>query len=196
MGIRSRLFHGLTAIAALVLVGALVFGFWKGESRRRNRAAIVQDDVPASEMKLTDMEYTEVREGRRLWKLNASEARYDSESQKTLLSNVHLILYTKEGEPIVLESREGLLHAGTKDIDLWGDVKARLARGDRSYELVTESAHYRHGDGVIHSEAFTRVTGPDMTLQGNRWTYFLAAEQAVMEGSVQAVFTGVGFRRP
>jgi len=190
------LFHGLTAIVALVLVGALVFGFWKGESRRRNRATIVQDDVPASEMKLTDMEYTEVREGRRLWKLNASEARYDSESQKTLLSNVHLILYTKEGEPIVLESREGRLHAGTKDIDLWGDVKARLARGDRSYELVTESAHYRHGDGVIHSEAFTRITGPDMTLQGNRWTYFLAAEQAVMEGSVQAVFTGVSFRRP
>ncbi len=61
MGIRSRLFHGLSVVVALVLVGALVFGFWKGESRRRNRAAIVQDDVPASEMKLTDMEYTEVR---------------------------------------------------------------------------------------------------------------------------------------
>ncbi|HIJ68533.1 MAG TPA: LPS export ABC transporter periplasmic protein LptC, partial [Deltaproteobacteria bacterium] len=119
-------FFVVTVIVALILV--LAAGIWKGKSRQMQQDA--QQTCPAdAEMKLTDMEFTEMQEGKRFWTLCASEAKYFQDQQKTLLQKVSLTLYLeKTGEEIHMESREGVLHAGTKDIELRGDIHVALPR--------------------------------------------------------------------
>ena len=114
-------------IVALSLV--LVAGIWKGKSRPVQQDA-QQACPPDAEMKLTDMEFTEMQEGKRFWTLCASEAKYFQDQQKTLLQKVHLTLYLeKTGEEIHLDSREGVLHAGSKDIELRGNIHVDTAAG-------------------------------------------------------------------
>ena len=133
-------FFVIMIIVALSLV--LVAGIWKGKSRPVQQDA--QQACPAdAEMKLTDMEFTEMQEGKRFWTLCASEAKYFQDQQQTLLQKVHLILYLeKTGEEILMDSREGVLHAGSKDIDLRGDIHVMLPR-----DYVSN-----HADGTLHSQ--------------------------------------------
>jgi LPS export ABC transporter protein LptC len=168
-------------IVALSLV--LAAGIWKGKSRPVQQNA--QQVCPAdAEMKLTDMEFTEMQEGKRFWTLCASEAKYFQDQQKTLLQKVSLTLYLeKTGEEIHMESREGVLHAGTKDIELRGNIHIALPR---EYVLTTETAYYTHSSRIVESDDPVHISGPGLELDGNRWKYRIADHVAKVDGKVTA----------
>ncbi|HIJ77457.1 MAG TPA: LPS export ABC transporter periplasmic protein LptC [Deltaproteobacteria bacterium] len=168
-------------IVALSLV--LAAGIWRGKSRPVQQDA--QQVCPAdAEMKLTDMEFTEMQEGKRFWTLCASEAKYFQDQQKTLLQKVSLTLYLeKTGEEIHMESREGVLHAGTKDIELRGDIHVALPR---EYVLTTETAHYNHSSRIVESDDPVHISGPGLELDGKRWKYRIADHVAKVDGKVTA----------
>jgi LPS export ABC transporter protein LptC len=174
-------FFVIMVIVALILV--LAAGIWKGKSRQTQQNA--QQACPSdAEMKLTDMEFTEMQEGKRFWTLCASEAKYFQDQQKTLLQAVRLTLYLeKTGEEIHLESREGVLHAGTKDIDLSGNIRVALPR---EYVLTTEKAHYTHSNRMVESDDPVHISGPGLELDGNRWKYRIADHVAKVDGKVTA----------
>ncbi|MGA3114233.1 MAG: LPS export ABC transporter periplasmic protein LptC [Syntrophobacteraceae bacterium] len=174
-------FFVILVVVALSLI--LAAGIWKGKSRQMKQDA--QQVCPAdAEMKLTDMEFTEMQEGKRYWTLCASEAKYFQDEQKTLLQTVHLTLYLdKTGEEIHLKSRDGVLHAGTKDIDLSGNIRVALPR---EYVLTTETAHYTNSDRIIKSDDPVHISGPGLELDGNRWKYRIADHVAKIDGKVTA----------
>jgi len=174
-------FFVILVVVALSLI--LAAGIWKGKSRQMKQDA--QQVCPAdAEMKLTDMEFTEMQEGKRYWTLCASEAKYFQDEQKTLLQTVHLTLYLdKTGEEIHLKSRDGVLHAGTKDIDLSGNIRVALPR---EYVLTTETAHYTNSDRIIESDDPVHISGPGLELDGNRWKYRIADHVAKIDGKVTA----------
>jgi len=174
-------FFVVTVIVALILV--LAAGIWKGKSRQMQQDA--QQTCPAdAEMKLTDMEFTEMQEGKRFWTLCASEAKYFQDQRKTLLQAVRLTLYLeKTGEEIHLESREGVLHTETKDIDLSGNIHVTLPR---EYVLTTETAHYNHSSRIVESDDPVHISGPGLELDGNRWKYRIADHVAKVDGKVTA----------
>ena len=166
----------------LGLTAVLVFGVWKGKGHREQVAA-PPSESPEPEMKLTDMEYTEMQEGRRLWTLKASEARYFQDEQKTLLSMVLLTFFLEDGNEIHLESLRGILFAGTKNIELWDSVHAVMPKG---YELSTDRAFYQHEMKKIFSETLISVSGPELQLEGQQWEYRIPEHMAVLEGGVKA----------
>jgi len=174
-------FFVVTVIVALILV--LAAGIWKGKSRQMQQDA--QQTCPAdAEMKLTDMEFTEMQEGKRFWTLCASEAKYFQDQQKTLLQKVHLTLYLeKTGEEISLDSREGVLHAGSKDIELRGNIHVTLPR---EYVLTTETAHYTHSSRIVESGDPVHISGPGLELDGDTWKYKIADHVAKVNGKVTA----------
>ncbi len=177
-------FFVVMVIVALVLV--LAAGIWRGKSRQTQQDAQQTSPVDA-EMKLTDMEFTEMQEGKRFWTLCASEAKYFQDQQKTLLQAVRLTLYLeKTGEEIRLESREGVLHAVTKDIDLSGNIHVTLPR---EYELTTEKAHYTHSSRIVESDDPVHISGPGLELDGNKWKYRIADHVAKIDGKVTASLT-------
>lgn len=162
--------------------GLLGYAVWKGAALKEQRLDQAGEPSEAA-MKLTDMEYIEMQEGRRLWSLRASEATYHQAEQKTLLKAVHLTFFMEDGGEAYLESREGALFAESRDIELWNDVRASFPRG---YELLTERAYYEHGQRLIRSGEPIRVTGPELDLTGSRWEYRIPEHRGLVEGNVRA----------
>jgi len=181
MMVQRRLAQGLALAFALGLTTVLIVGVWKGKTQKDLQAVqtIERSDV---EMRLKEMEYTELREGKRLWTLRASEAKYFHEEQKTLLSSVRVTFYLEGGEEIQLESQEGALYAATKNMEMWDSVQAELPRG---YQLFTDRAFYDYQKNAISSETLIRLAGPDVRLEGRLWEYRIQEKKAVMEGGVQ-----------
>ena len=181
MRVPRRLAQGLALTFVLGLTMVLVVGIWKGRTQKEQQA--VQTTAKSdAEMRLGDMEYTELQEGKHLWTIRAAEAKYFQEEQKTLLSSVRITFFLENGEEIQLGSQEGALYAGTKDIALWGSVQAVLPRG---YQLSTERAFYDHQKKTISSETPVHLGGPDVQLDGKHWEYRIAENKAVVEGGVQ-----------
>ncbi len=174
-------FFVIAIIVGLSLV--LAAGIWKGKSRPVQQET--QQACPAdAEMKLTDMEFTEMQGGKRFWTLCASEAKYFQDQQKTLLQAVRLTFYMdKTGEEIHVRSSEGILHAGTKDIELRGNIRAELPR---EYVVTTDTAHYNHSNRIVESNDPVHITGPGLELDGNGWEYKIADHVAKVSGKVKA----------
>jgi LPS export ABC transporter protein LptC len=167
----------------VVIIGLSLFlaaGIWKGKSRQVQQE-VPQDSPADAEMKLTDMEFTEMQEGKRFWTLRASEAKYFQDQQKTLLQAVRLTFYTEVGEEIHVQSREGVLHTETKDIELRGNVRAELPN---EYVATMETANYNHTEGIVASDDPVHLSGPGLELDGNRWTYKMADHIAKVNGNV------------
>ncbi len=168
----------------VVIIGLIVFlaaGVWKGKSRPVQQE--VKQEGPAdAEMKLTDMEFTEMQEGKRFWTLHAAEAKYFQDQQQTLLQTVRMTFYTDEGEEIHVQSREGVLHAGTKDVELRGNIRAELPN---EYVATMETANYNHANGIVESDDPVHISGPGLELDGNRWTYKMADHLAKVSGKVR-----------
>jgi LPS export ABC transporter protein LptC len=181
-GFRRKLTRGILLTFILALTVLLGVGIWRGRERQEQQSAPLNSSFEA-DMKLTDMEYTEMELGQRLWTIRASEARFFEKEQRTLLSAVRLVFYLKDGNEVHLASKEGILYAGTKDIELWGDLRASTPQG---YELASERAFYRHSEQTISSETPVRVSGADLKLSGKRWWYLISEQKACIEGQVAA----------
>ena len=175
----------LAQLFVVVVIVGLSLCFLLPVSGRENRGRYSRRcsrSSPAdAEMKLTDMEFTEMQEGKRFWTLRASEAKYFQDQQKTLLQAVRLTFYTEEGEEIHVQSREGVLHTETKDIELMGNVRAELPN---EYVATMETANYNHTNGIVESDDPVHVSGPGLELDGNRWTYKMADHVAKVSGKV------------
>ncbi|MCU0574650.1 MAG: LPS export ABC transporter periplasmic protein LptC [Syntrophobacteraceae bacterium] len=178
----GKLFRFLLLVIALATSGLLVLAVWKGVVQKDQRMEQVSESVEA-DMKLSDMEYIEMQEGRRLWALRATEATYYQAEQKTLLRSVHLTFFLDDGGEVYLESGEGALYAGSKDIELWNDVRATVPRG---YELLSQRAYYEHQGRLIRSVEPIEVRGPDLNLTGRRWEYRIPERRGLVEGEVRA----------
>lgn len=179
----SKKIAWFSVLGCVLLVAVLaVRGTWKAKNQKERQTTAL-DEASDAEMKLTDMEYTEMERGRRAWTLKAEEAKYYQDDQKTALSRVRLQFFLQDGEEIQLESSQGVLHAGSKDIELSGQVHAVFPNG---YEMSSEKATYHHKQSLISSETSILVTGPDLSLKGRHWKYDIPARRASLEGQVQA----------
>jgi LPS export ABC transporter protein LptC len=168
----------------VVIMGLSLFlaaGIWKEKSKPVVQQEVQQESQPEAEMKLTDMEFTEMQEGKRFWTLRASEAKYFQDQQRTLLQAVRLTFYTDTGAEIHVQSREGVLHTETKDFELLGNVRAELPN---EYVATMEKANYKHADGIVTSDTPVHVSGPGLELDGNRWQYKMADHVAKVNGNV------------
>lgn len=178
---KGKIAQGLIILVVAGLSIMLAAGVWKGKSQKSQQEAAVTSP-PDSEMKLTDMEFTEMQQGKRFWTLSASEAKYFQDQQKTLLQNVKLTFYVeKTGEEIRIESREGVLHAGSKDIELSGSIRATLPR---DYIVMMDKAHYDHQKRIVKSEDPVHISGPGLNLDGRVWEYNIPEHIAQVGGGV------------
>ena len=181
----GRLIRFVLLMIVLGTSGLLAFAVWKGVLLKGQRLDQVGEPSEA-EMKLTEMEYIEMQEGRRLWSLKASEATYLQAEQKTVLKSVHLTFFLEDGGEAYLESRDGALFTESKDIELWNDVRASFPRG---YELLTQRAYYEHRNRLVRSAEAIRVKGPELDLAGSRWEYRIPERRGMVEGDVRARIT-------
>ncbi len=174
---------GALLAVALGLTIVFLMGLWQGKTVHKPQTPLDRTVDSQAEMKLTDMEYMEMQDGRHMWTLNAAEADYFQDEQKSLLKNVRLILFLADGREILLESDWGMLYAGTKDIELWSSVKARLPEG---YRLSTDRAEYDHVKQTIGSLSEIHLSGPDLKMKGKDWEYHIQEHRGTVSAGVEA----------
>ncbi len=177
----------LLVTAAVGVTAIFSYAFMKAH-KEKTSAGIVPPTSVDSDIRLTDMDYTEIQEGKPMWRIKAHEAKYYEGEQKTLLSQVDLTLFMENEREVRLVSDHGLLHTGRKDIELWGRVTARVPQG---YEVQTDKVYYEHEAQKIRSPSPVRLTGPQVDLQGNQWHYDLATSTVSVEGEVRAFVRGL-----
>ncbi|MEJ5349632.1 MAG: LPS export ABC transporter periplasmic protein LptC [Desulfosoma sp.] len=174
-------------MAMAVVLTVFVFqAFFTAPKEKKTEQAPVASTVDA-DIRLTDMDYTEVQEGKPKWRLKAQEAKYYEGEQKTLLTGVTFTLFLEDQREVLLVSDHGLLYAGRKDIELWGNVTARVPQG---YEVHCDKVLYQHGAQNIESRSPVRLTGPQLDLEGRQWHYDLASSTVLVEGNVKALVRG------
>jgi len=184
MALSHRIAKAAILMVALGLTVVLGVGIWRGKVQQdRLESAAATEPVPEAAMRLADMEYTEMQQGRRIWTLKASEARYFQEEQKTELTAVRVTFFLENGEEVLLEGEEGILFAGSKNIELRKAVQAILPDG---YVVTTDRAFYDHAVRTLSSETALELAGPDILLKGARWRYLFLEEMGVLEGGVTA----------
>ncbi len=177
---------GVLLAVALGLTIVFLMGLWRGKTAHKPQTPLNRSMDSEAEMKLTDMEYMEMQDGRHMWTLNAAEADYFQEEQKSLLKEVRLILFLADGREILLESDWGMLHAGSKDIELWNSVTARLPEG---YRLMTDRAEYDHEQQAISSSSEIYLSGPDLQMKGKDWEYRIQEHRGSVKAGVEASFS-------
>jgi LPS export ABC transporter protein LptC len=177
-------------LIVLIIVGlslALAAGIWRGRSQKGKDAETQQTSATDGEMKLTDMEFTEMQQGKRFWTLRASEAKYFQDKQRTALKTVHLTFHLDKGQEILVDSKEGTMYAGTKNIELRDSVKATLPDG---YVMTMEKAFYDHTKKLVSADVPIHVSGPGVELEGNTWEYKIPDHVALLSGGVKASLVG------
>ena len=155
----------------------------RGSAPRVENTSMV--DSPG-EMMLTNIEFTEIEQEQRKWTLKATQARYFQEEQRTELEDVHLVLYMRSGDTVELRSETGILHAGSKDIELVGQVHAWIAQ---SYDVNTDYAYYSHKEQKVYSDSSVHVEGPELILDGGPWHFLVAQQQGTVGGGIKARLT-------
>ncbi|MGC9195673.1 MAG: LPS export ABC transporter periplasmic protein LptC [Syntrophobacteraceae bacterium] len=180
---RAKVAQIVILLIIVTLCAILVGGAWRKKAqpvdKKTRQVASTQD-----EMKLNDMKFTEMQEGKRYWMLRASEAKYFQEQQKTLMQSVRLTFFLDNaGHVLQLKSREGVLYAGTKNIDLKGDIEVKLPH---DYIATMQTAHYNHGEKIVKSASPVHLIGPGLVLDGKRWQYSMDNHIAEVDGGVSA----------
>ena len=154
-------------LVALIIVGltvAFVAGILRGKSLKIREDAPRETSASDAEMKLTDMEFTEMQQGKRFWTLTASEAKYFQGRQMTALRTVHLTFHLEKDQEIQVDSKEGTMYAGSKNIELRDSVRAILPDG---YIMTMEKAFYDHQKNLVSADVPVHISGPGIEFERN-----------------------------
>lgn len=182
----AKVIPWLVGAAAVVVAGVFFQAHLETHEDKKVEKTFAAPSLD-SDIRLTNMDYTEVQEGRPMWRLTAHEAKYYEGEQKTLLTQVALTLFMDDHQEMHLVSDHGLLHTGRKDIELWGNVTARVPQG---YEVHSDKVYYDHAAQRIGSRSPVRLVGPQVDLQGLQWHYDVVSSTVFVEGDVRAVVRG------
>ncbi len=174
------------SLLIILLFLLILFGvIWYNKKEREVEKIPSDTYSPPSErshgMKLEGMEYSEVADGRVKWQISADVAEFFQEEKKSLLKGVVVKFYIDDKSFIVLEGKEGLFYAGTKDIEILGGVVVKLPNG---YIAETEKVRYINQTKEIRSDSLLKVSGNGFSAIVNRWRYDVEDKKAYGEDGV------------
>ncbi len=170
--------------------GLVVFLFNPAEVQNKDKTSAVSSQKMSDNSKinptaeLDDMEYTEVEDGRVLWKIYAKIARYYQEEKRTVLSGVVVRFFLEDGSFIKLTGREGIIYAGVKNLELHGNVSVELPQ---RYSLKTDRVFYSNSKKMIYSDTPLHISGPCMKGVIRSWGFNVESMKGYGEGGVDIV---------
>ena len=173
---------GLLTVAAL-LTAFLGYGIWRALEREQDRSTAPGSAMDAA-MQLSQMDYTEMENERRVWTLHTETAAYYQDQQKSVLADVRMVFFLEDGREIRLRSSHGTLFIDSKNLELWGLVQLEMPEG---YTIHTDKVSYRHQQHLVVSDTPTTLNGPELTLTGETFEYDIADQRGSLNGAVRAV---------
>ncbi|MCB0358712.1 MAG: LPS export ABC transporter periplasmic protein LptC [Bdellovibrionales bacterium] len=199
---RYRALQRLFLTAVLLFLGTLIVVATLRSSGRRSlierandvrqeqdQFGAIQPDVSqTSALRLQDFHRIQVKDGRPVWEVRASDAMYYSAEELAHVNDAHVTMYREDGSAVRIRARAGKLHLSGQSLEraeLEGDVHVAL---DESMNLVTERATYDSVAQLLICPDFARVFGPGYTVEGNELRAHVDTRVATFGANVRSRF--------
>ncbi len=147
-------------LAGLGLVGGMVWRILAPSSQSHPPRAPAPG--PA-DLKLDRIKYTETKEGKKEWELEAASALYFKEKGTVVLNKVRATFFGKNQETYVLVGEKGMLNTVTKSIEVYEGVKIDTSDG---YQVRTGSLKYRSESRELSTPDRVVMSGPQLQVEG------------------------------
>ncbi len=155
-----RFILGGMIVAGLALVAILT---WRTLAPPPTQPVAQLEPASGADLKLDRMKYTETREGKKEWELEAASVRYFQDKNMVFLENVKATFFGKNQESYVLVAERGKFNAQTKAIEVFDGVKIDSSDG---YRMQTRSLEYRAEKRELRTSDPVEMSGPQLHVQG------------------------------
>lgn len=171
-------------VLSIISLAVLVFIYYR--TGKEPKASFEQDE--RVEVKIEKIRYSGTKAGRVEWELEADSARRSKDEDLTILENVKVTFYAKDGASYVLTSKEGAFREAAGEIIASGDVVVESS-GD-GYTIRTNSLTYLVNDRKITTEERVEMTSRGVDLEGTGLVALVDEEKFRLLRRVRAVFRG------
>jgi len=153
-------------IAILLIAGIVLVRLWVNLQERKASEAI--EKIPKSSagdasQELQKVHFVEDKHGRKTWELEAKTVRLYQDENISVLEDVKVTFYAKEGRTFYLTGKQGKVHQGSKDVELMGDV---VLTSNDGYQLKTQSVSYQHSEKIVSTSDPVEIEGEQIRLTG------------------------------
>jgi len=170
-------------LAALVLsLGAgLSFFFLRGHLLKRPEL-LLEEAARRVDLRLQDVDYTQISKGRKEWTLKASRVDYLQQGEMFSLEDVHLLFYHPSGNDVTVVGRTGFYNRREGWIKVVGQGRVNWKSG---FEMTAESFTYHLESRELTTPDEVLITGPGLRISGRGLQANLAQMKAVVKEQVQ-----------
>jgi LPS export ABC transporter protein LptC len=116
---------------------------------------------------LDNFKREEIKNGKKVWEVQATRGRYNPSAGKAALENANLWLYQEDGGVVNLKAEKVILKLdgpeGLSAADLIGNV---IIVKDNKMTLECDQASYDKAKDLISAPNLVKISGENMTLQG------------------------------
>ncbi len=158
----------LVVVLGLGLLGGL--GLLVGRTLWvQHRSVLAQQGlefVPDVAQRIQDFHRVQVRDGRKVWEIVASEARYLAEEQRVEVSGPELQLYLGDGRRVGIKGAAGTVTLNGKElrtVELTGSIEVTVA----DYTVLADAAIYDRARDSISAPGEVHISGGDLEARGS-----------------------------
>lgn len=147
-------------VLSIVSLAVLVFIYYR--AGKGPKPVFEQDE--RVEVKVEKVRYSGTKAGRVEWELEADSARRSKGADLTVLENVQVTFYAKDGVSWTLTSREASFREAAGEIDAIGDVVIKSS--GEGYTINTDRLTFLLKDKLIKTQERVRMTSRGADLEG------------------------------
>ncbi len=168
----------IISLAGLVILVSLYYRTNSGK-----KEVILTEDKDIG-VKIDDLNYSNTRDGRTVWKLKAKEATRFKSRESMVLNGIKLLFYAKDGGVFTMKARDGTYNESKKLLLAGGDVVVLSPEG---FTLKTDSIRYETASGRITSKDPVSITTKSMDVQGVGFSVNIESGNMFIKHNVRAV---------
>jgi LPS export ABC transporter protein LptC len=153
-------------ICILLIGGVVLVRLWVNLQERKASEAAVE--IPNSStgdasQELQKVHFVEDKHGQKTWELEAKTVRLYQDENISVLEDVKVTYYAKEGRIFYLTGKQGKIYQDSKDVELMGDV---VLTSNDGYQLKTQSVSYQHLEKTVSTADPVEIEGEQIRLTG------------------------------
>ncbi len=187
---QARFLVALTVSSLLIVVGYYLISTLRAQRLKdRTVAEMAKDIVPDAAQRMQQFRRAKIRDGKKVWEIAASQARYLEENHVIVVENPDVTLYTKDEDPIALRCQEGRVHLDDQEeistMELIGSVEVRVD----DLLITTPNAVYEQNRDLISSSAPLRIVGRGLEVEGRDYTVVVSEKRLNLNADVRTTIT-------
>ncbi len=153
-------------ISILLIGGIVLVRLWVNLQERKKSEAVEKPQIVSTgrhDQELKEVHFVEDKHGQKTWELEAKSVQVYQDENISVLEDIKVTYYAKEGRTFLLTSKKGKVNQKSKDIDVEGDVVLSTSDG---YQLKTHSASYCDSEKIIRTQDPVEIEGEQIRLTG------------------------------